>query len=539
MKTLRPYQKRAHDATFEYFSNSDGHPLIVAPVGAGKSLLIGEFIRDACSQYPLTRILVLAHNKELLLQNEAELREQWHWAETGFYCAGLGKKVTTAPIIFASIQSIYTKAMEFKAFDLVLVDECHLISDKDDSMYQQLFKDLESKNPKVKIVGYTGTPYRADTGLLTDGKLFNDIAFEIEMQELIDEGYLCPPITPDVSTKMDITGVGTRGGDYIESQLQKAVNTEPLNAACVDEIVTLGRNRKKWLVFTSGISHCENVTNLLIESGINAAMITGKTPKEERARLIEEYKNGDIQCMVNVAVLTTGFNNPAIDLIAFMRPTRSPVLYVQCMGRGMRTAPDKTDCMVLDFGGVIDELGPIDQINIVKKGGGEGEAPTKECPNCNAIVYAAAQQCEECGHIFVGDDEINIDSKSAKGKAVLASQIEPEIGVVNFMVFTKNQKAGKKPTVRVNFGTDKGIIPIWLCYEHDGYARKKAEQTHNILCDEPCPSSVDEAMDIEHLYKPPTKIKFIKKDEKGFPRILEYIYEKKEESKDDGYEIPW
>lgn len=537
MKTLRPYQQAAHDATIEYFRNNSGNPVVVAPVGAGKSLLIAEMIRYACQTWPQTRVLVLAHNKELLVQNENELRGQWLLADTGFYCAGLGRKILTSQIIFASIQSIYSSIYKFKPFDLVLCDEAHLWSDKETGMYTQLLDGLKQKNPLVKVIGYSGSPYRADTGHLVDGKVFDDVAYEIEMQTLIDQGYLCPPITPPVNTRLSTEGVGLRNGDYIESQLQAVVNTDDNNLACVEEILNLGRDRKKWLIFTSGIEHCENVTKLLQEAGIKTAMVTGKTLKTERAALIEEYKNGDIRCMVNVAVLTTGFNNPAIDLVANMRPMRSPVLYVQTLGRGMRTAPGKENCLYLDFGGTVDELGPVDQIKIIKKESGNGAAPEKQCPKCYALCYAAARQCEECGYIFEFESGLDIENEAAKGKAVLASQIEPEIANVNFMIFSRHEKKGKPLMLRVSYGTDKGIIPQWVCLEHTGYARSMAVKWHELLCDEPCPDTVEQAMEMEHLYRRPTKIEYLPKDEKGFPRIKRFMFdERKQEEK---IEIPW
>lgn len=537
MKALREYQEAATQATFDYFTQSSGHPLIIAPVAAGKSLLMAEVCRRGCSLYPSTRILVMAHNKELLVQNEAELKEQWPDVETGFYCAGLGRKKTSGQVIFASIQSIYNDIFKHKSFDLVLVDECHLISPNEDSMYRKAFKDLATTNPKVKIIGYTGTPYRSDTGLLVDGDLFNDVAYEIEIEYLIKEGFLCPPITPHVETKMDTSGVKMRGGDYIESQLEAAVNTDKITNACVDEIMALGAERKSWLIFTCGIKHCEAVCEAIQARGVSCAMVTGKTPSKERERILDAYKAGEIRCMVNVAVLTTGFNHPAIDLIAFMRPTRSPVLYVQCIGRGMRIHPDKKDVMVLDFGGVIDELGPIDRINITKKAeGGDGEAPMKQCGKCYAFVHAAAKTCEECGYEFIDPDgEPNIEGMSAKGQALLASQMSPETHKVLWMNTSRHEKPGKTPSMKVSYGTAQKIFMEWVCFEHKGFARSKAEEWHRKRYPSLVPDTVDDALKLE--YPKPYEIT-VRKNGKYW-EIIGYDFYEPEQEEEDEYEIPW
>jgi len=525
IKTLRPYQEEAVTATLDYFKESKGNPLIVAPVAAGKSLLIAETAKRACTMHPNTRILVLAHVKELLQQNAAEMISQWPDANISFYCHGLGKKSDKGQIVFASIQSFSKMGLKTKSFDLIMVDECHLISPKSDTMYQKLFTDLAMANPHVKIIGYTGTPFRPDSGLLTDSDLFSDVAYEIEMQYLIDEGFLCPPITPNVNTKMDTTGVGTRGGDFIAGQLEKAVDKDEVTYACIDEMIEIGKDRKKWLIFTAGIEHAEHVTEALRSSGVSAAMVTGKTPKDERAAILSDYSNGLYQALVNVAVLTTGYNEPAIDLLAFMRPTRSPVLYVQCVGRGMRTHQDKEDVMILDFGGVVDELGPIDQVNVSKKAGdGTGEAPVKQCPKCYELLYAGVNECPKCGHMF--ESELNINERSAKDVAMLSSQIEPDVLDVIWMNTVKHEKKGKPPSLKVMYGTSSHIIKEWVCFEHQGFARDKAKKWHINRSGQPVPDTVDEALNI--IYPTPTTITVRKNG--AFDEIVSCDYKEKEEA---------
>lgn len=540
MKTLRPYQAEAVQSTFDYLANNSGNPLIVAPVAAGKSLLMAETARLAIQAYPKTRVLVLAHVKELLQQNWQELMGQDNSIETGFFCAGLGKKQMIGSVIFGSIQSMAGKVYDHKPFDLVLVDECHLISEKQDGQYQSVITDLKTVNPHVRIIGYTGTPYRPDTGLLINGSVFDDISYDIPVQLLIDEGFLCPPVTPKVETKMDTTGVQTRFGDYVESQLAKAIDKEPITRACVEEVIAHGKDRKKWLVFGANIEHAEHIQQVFEIYDIPTAFISGKTPKKERAEILEAYGRGDYRCLVNVAVLTTGYNEPAIDLIAFMRPTRSPVLYVQMVGRGMRLHPGKKDCMLLDFGGVVDELGPIDQINIVKKNSGTGnEAPVKQCPKCYAFLHAAKMTCEECGHEFevLGPD---IFEKAEKNKAVLASQLIPQEVEVLDMFCVEHKKEGKPPSMKVVYATMGQTYYEWICFEHSGFAREKAAKWHKYRSMKPLPNTVEEALKID--YPKPKKIT-VRQGQNKFWEIIDYDYTLHEEdttkTQEEEYEIPF
>lgn len=546
MKTLRPYQEEATQATFDYFKDNSGNPLVIAPVAAGKSLLMAEFIRRACTLYPKTRILVLTHVKELLEQNAAELQSQWPDAHYTFYCAGLGQKKLHGQVVFASIQSIHKKAFNFASpIDLVLVDECHLISPKSETMYRAFLDDLRTLNSNLKIIGYTGTPFRQGSGRLTEGKerLFTDVAYEIPILYLIENGYLCPLITPDVKTKMSTEGVGTRNGDYIAGQLEKAVDQDHITEACVEEIIHHGAERNKWLIFAAGVAHCEHVRDAIRMRGISCEMVTGDTPKDERAKIIEDYKAGRIKCLVNVAVLTTGFNAPDIDLLAFMRPTRSPVLYVQCCGRAMRTHPSKENAMVLDFGGVIDELGAIDTVDIKAPsgsgGGGNGEVPSKQCPKCYAYTHPAVNQCEECSYKFP-DPEVQI-KKNASNAAILSTQIEPVEHAVMSVQYTKHEKKNGTPSMKVSYITLAGAYNEWVCFQHKGFAKKKAEKWHKDRSHTTTiPENIDEIVNLlaEHpdFYAKPSSIS-VRKEGK-YDRIVNYDFSIKQEQ-EEAYEIPF
>lgn len=526
MKTLRPYQQAAIESLFAWFSTPDaGHPLVVAPVGSGKSLLIAEFIRRVHEMTPRVRIVCVTHSKELLQQNADELREQYPECDFGFYCAGLGQKRLTNDVTFASIQSIHSKVEAFnRAPQIILIDEVHLVSHNDETTYRRFIKSCIELNPDCKVIGLSGTPFRADTGRLDEGEgaLFDGVAFQIEMAFMVNEGFWAKPITPKTETVLEVDGVGTRNGDYIAGQLEKAVDIDEKTKACVAEIVAHGKDRKKWLIFTAGLTHCEHVRDAIRAHGISCEMVTGETPKDERINILQRYKAGEIRCLTNVAVLTTGFNAPEIDLLAYMRPTQSPVLYVQTAGRGVRPvyadgfdlstregrlsaieASVKKDVMILDFGNVINTLGPLDSVDIRKKEKREVSDDFKPiikiCPSCGAECAPAQRYCYSCSYQFPFAE---LDKKAARDAIIMSSDIEPETFDVWNMTLRHHHKEGKPhPVMRVIYTTNGGPFNEWVCFEHpaNSLPHRKAISWHNErLPLFPMPKTVAEAVELPY-----------------------------------------
>lgn len=529
MKQLRPYQQSAIDSLFDYLFNQKGHPLIVAPVGAGKSLLIAETIKKAHSIAPRTRIVVLTHVKELLVQIADEIRGQYPECDFGFYCASLNEKKLYNDVTLASIQSIYNKIDSFnRPPEIVIIDEAHLISHNDQTQYRKFIDAVLAKNPNAKICGYTGTPFRADTGRLEEGNgaLFDGIAYQIGIKWMIDQGYLCRPVTPKVDTKLSTDGVKTRNGDYIAGQLEKAVDIDEVTKACVREMIEQAYARKKWLIFAAGIQHCEHIRDALRLVGVSAEMVIGDMPQDERDSIIKRYKNDEFTALVNVAVLTTGFNVPEIDMLAFMRPTRSPVLYIQCIGRGLRTAKGKEDCLVLDFGGVIDELGPIDALDIRKTGYKPkeevgGEAIMKRCPACGTECAAAQRYCYSCSYNFISEGLVQIPET----KSILQEEIIEEHDVIGMKLKYHRKSPDKPATLQVSYATMSGEFKEWVCFDHTGFAREKAVKWHMARSQQIPPANVNEAVEMQ--YPTPSRIK-VKKDGKYW-RVLESFFDKKTE----------
>ena len=374
---LRPYQQRAIDDLYAWFrAGNEGNPCMVLPTGAGKSHIVAALCKDALQQWPETRVLMLTHVKELIVQNAGKMREHWPGAPMGIYSASVGKKQLGEPITFAGIQSIAKKAALVGHVDLVIIDECHLVSHKEEGGYRTFLDALKSINPALRVIGLTATPYRLGHGLITDKPaIFDDLLESVTIAELVYKGFLSVLRSKVTELRLDVSSVHRRGGEYIESEMQDAVDTDENNRAVVSEVMALGADRKAWLFFCAGVRHAEHIRDILQERGITAECVTGATPKGERDRIISDYKAGKIRALTNANVLTTGFDYPGIDLIAMLRPTLSPGLYVQMAGRGLRIAPGKEDCLVLDFAGVVAKHGPITAVEPPKKGGsGDGEA---------------------------------------------------------------------------------------------------------------------------------------------------------------------
>ena len=472
---LRPYQQRAIDQLYAWFqSNPSGHPCLVLPTGAGKSHIVAALCKDAVMQWPQTRILMLTHVKELIEQNAEKMRQHWPGAPMGIYSASVGRKQLGEAITFAGIQSVRNKAQLMGRIDLVLIDECHLVSHKDEGGYRTLLNDLSAINPAIRVIGLTATPYRLGHGLITDKPaLFDDLIEPVSIEELIHGGYLSVLRSKVTQTKLSTDGVKKRGGEYIESELQKAVDTRPQNIAVVDEVIERAQGRKSWLFFCSGVQHSEHIRDVLRSRGISAECVTGATPKAERERIIADFKAGRIQALTNANVLTTGFDAPNVDLIVLLRPTMSASLYVQMVGRGLRLKDHTDHCLVLDFAGAVAHHGPITAVKPPKKAGsGNGEAPVKLCDECGELVHPTVKTCPACGHEFPPPKEKHYRLHTDDIMGVAGTDMD--VTAWTWRVKTSRSTGVEMLMVSYYGGLSDPPINEYICINHEGYAGQKA-----------------------------------------------------------------
>lgn len=475
---LREYQRRAIDQLYSWFEKNEGNPCLVLPTGAGKSHIVAALCKEAVQTWPETRILMLTHVKELIEQNSEKMRLHWPGAPLGIYSASVGRKDLGEPITFAGIQSVRKKAQQIGHIDLVLIDECHLVNHKDEGGYRGLLADLKAINPALRVVGLTATPYRLGHGYITDKPAIFDALIEpVSIEELIFKGYLATLRSKVTQTKLDITGVKKRGGEYIEAELQAAVNKADKNAKVVSEVIALAGERKAWLFFCAGVAHSEAIATELNAQGITAASITGETPKAERERLISDFKAGKIRALTNANVLTTGFDYPDIDLIAMLRPTMSASLYVQMAGRGLRVKIHTDHCLVLDFAGVVETHGPITAVKPPNKvsGDGDGEAPVKVCDACGELCAISAKECEACGAAF--PEPKKKDLKLRDVDILGLDPVDMPVRAWSWRVHI-SRASTKKMLAVTYYGRDLASPSVteYLPVAHEGYAGDKAMQ---------------------------------------------------------------
>ena len=477
---LRDYQRAAVDSVYDYWSREAGSPLIVLPTGGGKSLVIATLMEELLRDYPDMRVLAVAHVKELLTQNFSELLNLWPFAPAGLFSAGLGRRDAHSQIIFGGVQTIYNKAAKIGHVDLVLIDEAHLTPRKTETQYGQLLAGLRAINPDLKMLGLTATPYRLGEGRLDlgEGAMFDAIAYEKPIGEMIDEGYLCRPISKGMRTEYDLSGVHRLGGDYKQNELEAAVDKDEITRAAVDELMAYGANRKCWLVFCSGVKHATHVRDEIRSRGISCEMVAGDTPSQERDRILADFKAGRIRCVTNNAVMTTGLNIPGIDMLALMRKTLSPSLFVQMVGRGLRLSPGKDDCLVLDYGRNAETHGPLDDIQVKEPGKGTGDAPCKLCPNCFSLVAASKRICDDCGHEFEIDDKPKIQRKSDDIGLLKRDREQPRPAPVKGRTFAHHtSKDPTKPdTVKITFWSGLKSYNQWIGPGSQGFMKTKSDR---------------------------------------------------------------
>jgi DNA repair protein RadD len=474
---LRDYQSRTIDQLYQWFNaNSKGNPCLVLPTGAGKSHIIAALCKDALSNYPDTRILMLTHQKELIEQNAEKMLLHWPDAPLGIYSASIGTK-NLNQITFAGIQSVRNLSTKIGHIDLIIIDEAHLVSHKAEGGYRKLIGQLIAINPSLRVVGLTASPFRLGHGLITDKPAIFDALIEpTSIEELIVKGYLATLQSKLTKAQLEVDGVHKRGGEYIESELQAKVNTKDKNESVVREVISLAGERKSWIFFCAGVKHAHDIAQTLITHGVNAYAITGETPKAEREQLLADFKAGKIRALTNANVLTTGFDAPNIDLIAMLRPTMSAGLYVQMAGRGLRVKDHTDHCLVLDFAGVVKTHGPITNIqHQSKETKGNGEAPVKVCDNCFELCHISAKVCPACATPFPEPKPQKLKLHNDDIMGLSGTEME----ITSWQWKEHISRASGKRMLRIDYYGALSDPPIteYLTVTHEGWAGAKAVRT--------------------------------------------------------------
>lgn len=548
----RWYQQEACDAFWQFVeTNHDAsrNPVLVLPTGTGKSVIIAYIIQHAVKTWNNTRVLMLTHVGELVKQNAGKLSSIWPEADIGICSATLGHKDTENSIVFGNVQSVAPllkrDANAFGIRNLIVIDECHMLSEDENSQYRQVIAALKKLRPQMRVLGLSATPYRMKGGYLTEQKnaVFTDIVYDLNSQfeRLIKEGYLAPVTTLKTKPHVDLTGVGTRAGDYKLDELQKACGDDAMLKNSLVEVVKRSSGRRAWIVFIAGIENCNKCAQLLREMSVSAYAVNSSFSAEENATKIEAFRKGEIRCLISADQLTTGFDVPQVDLIAMLRPTKSPGLYVQMIGRGLRPAEGKKDCLVLDFARNIERLGPINnpfiRARTEKKASSKQQAPVRSCPGCQAYIPVQATVCPHCGQKI----ERNLELELKAG--VLIERTfghQPKPGRKIATVISVDYTEYKSVSGNVSFcavytcivGGKKRTIKKWLAFNQKktsiGYLEAaKAWKELSCYPYKLVPLSVEEAMKRTSELKTPLGLEFIPRNfyfGSKFDEITEFLF---------------
>jgi DNA repair protein RadD len=475
VRELRPYQREAVEAVLAYWRDRGADALVEMATGTGKSLIAAEVCRRLLAADPSHRIGVIAHVHELIAQNFSQTIQHWPQCPAGIYSAGLGRKDARARVLFGGIQSLHDKT-HLGRFDTLIIDEAHLISPKSNTMYQRFIGRCRELNPGLKTLKMTATPYRLDSGALEGTAVYS-----YGIAKGIRDGWLSPLLSKSMLHEINVDEAGIQGGDFIQSDLEAAAIIPGAVRSAVNEMIAYGRERKSWIIFCTGIEHAHQVRMALIGRNIDAETLTSKTPRDERRRLVRDFKAGHIRALISVGILTTGFDAPNVDLLALMRPTLSTGLYVQMAGRGTRLAEGKRNCLVLDFAGVVRRHGPVDMVSVAARDGEPAikvkrdDVRARVCPECQALLVLTAKVCDQCGR-EVARSVRKINEAAADGEnAILSGQDRPRWVKVQDWSAREHSKDGVK-SLCVEYWCGFSSYREWVCLEHTGFSRQKAEE---------------------------------------------------------------
>jgi len=473
----RPYQREALEALHNHICHYESNPCIAIPTGGGKSVLMAWAIKQWKDDYPELRVAILAHRKELVAQNSEELAAVWPDADIGVYAAGLRRRDTDNSIIYASIDSVYKRGGEFSPFDLIIVDEAHRIPPRGEGKYRSFINMQYIQNKKLRVIGFTATPYRMSGPLCHADHILNEVCYEANVSDLIAQGFLCRLWSRRSDIQPDLKDVRRNsGGDYIVKSLAEAVDKNDVVSQAVHDAVKIiaAENRKSIIFFCVDVKHCKRVSEELAKYGINAPAITAKTHQKDRDRIAERFKAGTLNAICNVNVYTEGFNAKQVDCIVLFRPTLSKGLYVQMCGRGLRVHPNKENCLILDYAHCIDEHGPLDTID-------QGHVKLFKCKECLNIFSRQIRVCPICGWEIPKQEIEEIEEQErqkrlheirASNESILSG--DPEEYPVEDVMVHRHKKEGKPDSLRVEYRSGLHVFREWICLDHEGLAGQKA-----------------------------------------------------------------
>lgn len=424
MITLRPYQAEALQKVVEDLSHQP-HVLLQASTGAGKTILFSALIKHYLEQYQgRVRILVLAHREELVRQAYDKLMQVWPegLGKIGIACASVSTAIDyTKPVLIGSIQTIARRLGEMHAVHLVIVDEVHRLppmipkdaKDAKRTQYQKVIDALKQVYPPLRLFGVTATPYRTKYGYIYGTECINashnwfpNLSYSIKIEDLQEQGFLCPLeyMVPD-EYHLDLSGISLgNNGDFMENELGELMSSGVHLQSAVDAFQKYASDRRHVVIFGVTIEHAEELQKVFKASGYpDCGIVHSKMSRTERRKNLHDFQTGDLRFVVNVGVLTEGWDAPWTDCILLCRPTKSTALYVQMVGRGLRIAEGKENCIVLDLANCHKEHGDVQNPRIRI-----GKYLVEElirCTNCYELNEPQRKTCKKCGQPLQDEEE--------------------------------------------------------------------------------------------------------------------------------------
>jgi superfamily II DNA or RNA helicase len=351
MIELREYQTQClNELNLHFCFNNNG--LISIPTGGGKTIIFNQFAYEN-----FNRVIVVSHTEELIEQAIEKAKYIYNENEVGKYAANVSD-IKDKRLVSASIQTLYSRINTDKLNELISINFELMVCDESQhapaESYTKVFNYFKQFNPELKLLGVTATPFRTDKKSLQ--KYFDTLVYKVDIQELIQLGYLVPIDGYKINLPVDLKLLKLSDGDYTKESISNAFNKEDVNNEIINKWFEYSANRKT-IFFFSSIEHSKAITNLLINKGIVAAHIDGAMDMQLRKQIINDFHSNKIQVLCNMNILCEGFDEPAVETIAMVRPTKSLGLYCQQIGRGLRPSytTNKSNCLILDYTGNSDD----------------------------------------------------------------------------------------------------------------------------------------------------------------------------------------